>query len=68
MGKASYVPFVDLEKAFDVDKQNKMLDILNQQGLTFKDMRIILNSYEEKAAVVNIDEEYEEGNIKNGVR
>ena len=67
-GKDTYMAFVDIEKAFDNVKWNKMFEILKETGIKFNERRTILNLYKGQKAMIRIEGEEGEANIKKGVR
>ena len=61
--------FVDFEKAFDRINWVKMLEILKNIGVDWRDRRLIMNLYMNQTSVVKIQQEFsEEGEIGRGVR
>src|SRR5438034_11188590 len=61
--------YVDFEKAFDRIDWVKMLDILKEIGVDWRDRRLIMNLYLNQKAIVRIQQEYsDEGEIGRGVR
>ena len=68
-GKDVYVCFVDFEKAFDRVNWTKMMRILEDLRIDWRDRRMIKELYMRQEAVVRIgDEESEPGTIGRGVR
>ena len=68
-GNEVFICFVDFEKAFDRIDWVKMMEILKEIGVDWRDRRLILNLYLNQTAVVKIQQEYsEEGEIGRGVR
>jgi hypothetical protein len=64
-----YVCYIDYEKAFDRVNWSKMLEILADIGVDWKDRRLILNLYSKQTAFVRIGENLSEGCIiGRGVR
>src|ERR1041385_1407630 len=68
-GNDLYICFVDFEKAFDRVNWVKMLQILKDLGVDWKDRRLIMNLYMNQKAVVKVMQEYsEESDMGRGVR
>ena len=68
-GNEVFICFVDFEKAFDRIDWVKMLDILKEIGVDWRDRRLIMNLYLNQKAIVRIQQEYsDEGEIGRGVR
>ena len=68
-GKELFVCFVDYEKAFDRVKWVKMIGILKDLGIDWRDRRLICELYIKQEAVVRImNEESEPCAIGRGVR
>src|SRR5437870_2904966 len=68
-GNEVFICFVDFEKAFDRIDWVKMLDILKEIGVDWRDRRLIMNMYLNKKAIVRIQQEYsDEGKIGRGVK
>ena len=68
-GNDVFICFVDFEKAFDRVDWVKLLDVLKNIGVDWKDRRLIMNLYTQQKAVVKIMQEYsEESDIGRGVR
>lgn len=64
-----YACFIDYEKAFDKVKHEKLLEILINNGLDARDIRIIQNMYWNQKAKVRVEDELtEEIEICRGVR
>jgi exonuclease III len=59
-GNEIYICFVDFEKAFDRVNWAKMLSILKNIGVDWRDRRLISELYMGQTAVVKIGEEYSE--------
>ncbi|KAK3769432.1 hypothetical protein RRG08_066439 [Elysia crispata] len=67
--KDLYICFIDYSKAFDKVKHEKLFEILNQQDIDGKDLRVLRNLYWDQTAAVRVDGELSEyTNIKRGVR
>ena len=64
-GNEVFICFVDFEKAFDRIDWVKMLDILKEIGVDWRDRRLIMNLYLNQKAIVRIQQEYSDG---RGVR
>lgn len=68
-GNDVFICFVDFEKAFDRIDWVRMLDILRDTGVDWRDRRLILNLYMNQKAVVKVQQELsEESDIGRGVR
>ena len=68
-GQDLFVAFVDLEKAFDRVDWQKLVEVLREIGVDWRDRRIIRNLYMGQSAKVRIAEEVtEECKIGRGVR
>ena len=68
-GKELYVCFVDYEKAFDRVNWVKMLDILKDLGVDWRDRKLICELYMKQEAVVRVmDEETDSCAVGRGVR
>src|SRR5438132_2700983 len=68
-GNEVFICFVDFEKAFDRIDWLKMLDILKEIGVDWRDRRLIMNLYLNQKAIVRIQQEYSDGGeIGRGVR
>lgn len=64
-----FICFVDFEKAFDRVDWVKMLEILKNVGVDWKDRRLIRNLYMHEKAVIKVMQEYsEESDMGRGVR
>jgi len=64
-----YVCFVDDEKAFDRVDWLKLLDILGNKGVDWRDLRLIWNTYIGQSAYVWVNDGFSEGcRIGSGVR
>lgn len=53
INKPLFVAFVDLQKAFDNVNWNKMMDILKDIGVNYKERRIIYNLYRNQTAHIH---------------
>ena len=60
MQKDLYICFVDYEKAFDKVRHQDLLEILEEQGLDGKDLRLIKNLYWNQRAGVRVSGEVSE--------
>lgn len=68
-GNDVFICFVDYEKAFDRVDWVKMLDILKEINVDWRDRRLIMNLYMQQKAVVKVLQEYsEESDLGRGVR
>jgi hypothetical protein len=68
-GNDVYICFVDFEKAFDRVNWIKMMDVLKQLQVDWKDRRLIYDLYMRQQAVIKVaDGESEPGEIGRGVR
>ena len=68
-GNDVYICFVDFEKAFDRVNWIKMMEVLKQLQVDWRDRRLIKNLYMRQQAVVRVaDGESEPGVIGRGVR
>ena len=67
-GRDTYMAFVDIEKAFDNVKWDKMFEILKEIGVKYKERRTILNLYSGQKATIRFEGQEGEANIKKGVR
>jgi len=64
-----FICFVDFEKAFDRVDWLKMLNILKELGVDWRDRRLIMNLYLHQKAVIKVMQDYsEECEIGRGVR
>lgn len=64
-----YVCFVDYEKAFDRVRWPKLLEILKNIGVDWKDRRMIIQLYMSASVIIRVgDEETQPGTIGRGVR
>jgi len=64
-----YVSFVDYEKAFDRIDWVKLLDILGNMGVDWRDWRLIWNLYMDQSAYVQVNDGFSEAcQIGRGVR
>lgn len=69
VNKDVYACFIDLEKAFDKIKHEKMMTILQTTGVDDKDIRIIANLYWRQKAAVRVENQLTpEIEILRGVR
>src|SRR5687768_2089473 len=59
-GNEVFICFVDFEKAFDRIGWRKMIEILKEIGVDWKDRRLILNLYLNQTSLVKIQLEYSE--------
>jgi hypothetical protein len=64
----THVAFIDLEKAFDKVNWKKMMTILKEAGLDFRDRRIIYELYRNQETIIEIGEENRKARIQQGVR
>jgi len=68
-GKDVFICFVDFEKAFDRVDWVKLLKILKNMGVDWKDRRLIMNLYMNQKVVVKVNQESsEECDMGRGVR
>src|SRR5438132_5721230 len=68
-GNEVFICLVVFEKGFHRIDWMKMLDILKEIGVDWKDRRLIMNLYMNQKAIVRIQQEYsDEGKIDRGVR
>jgi endonuclease/exonuclease/phosphatase family metal-dependent hydrolase len=64
-----YVCFVDFEKAFDRVDWRKLLNLLKEYGVDWKDRRLIADLYMRQEVMIKVDSEMSEaGTIGRGVR
>ena len=69
MQKDVYVCFIDYTKAFDKERHEELMNMLQDLEIDGKDIRLIRNMYWEQSACMKIDNQYSESiNIKRGVR
>ena len=66
--KKLYIGFVDLEKAFDNIRWEKLFEILKKAGITYRDRRVIHALYKEQQAVMEFDQQQKFVQIRKGVR
>ncbi|VVC44826.1 Reverse transcriptase domain [Cinara cedri] len=66
--KPTFIPFVDLEKAFDSIKRKTLFQILKKTGITNSDRIIIKSLFENETGVVRYGESQEITEIKKGIR
>ena len=67
-GKRTYIAYLDLEKAFDKVKWNKLFRILKRIGIRYRDRRLIHMLYRNEKVVIQWKGEESEAKIRNGVR
>uniref|UniRef100_A0A8D8XEA4 Craniofacial development protein 2 n=1 Tax=Cacopsylla melanoneura TaxID=428564 RepID=A0A8D8XEA4_9HEMI len=67
-GIATFMSFVDLEKAFDNVNWDLMFELLKRIGISFRDRRIIHSLYKNEVGVIRCGDTEEEAVIKKGVR
>ena len=67
-GEATYIAFVDLEKAFDSVNWNIMFRLLKKVGISYRDRRIIYSLYKNEKGIIRFGNIQEEAEIKKGVR
>lgn len=68
LGLNTHIAFIDLEKAFDKVNWSKMMKILRDVGLDYRDRKIIYELYKNQKSIVEIGENKQEASIKQGVR
>jgi len=69
INKPIYIAFVDLEKAFDNVRWEKLFHIMDKIGIDFKDKRLIHKLYINKKAVIKGEyDTYEEAKVRKGVK
>jgi exonuclease III len=67
--KSFVICFVDLEKAFDRVNWDKLLEILKNKGIEWKERRLIRNLYKEQRVIVRIgNKESKKTELGRGVR
>ena len=64
----TFIALVDLEKVFDKVSWPKFFEILKNEGIKYKDKRIIGSLFEAWKAVVEIQGERREASIRKGVK
>lgn len=64
----THIAFVDLEKAFDRVDWKMMMKTLKDIGLDFRDRRVIYELYRNQETIIEVGEEREKANIRQGVR
>lgn len=67
MNMKTFIAFIDIEKAFDNVKWDKMFQILKAIGINYRDRRVIWNLYRNETAVINGRRKQEEVEIRKGV-
>ena len=68
-GNDIYICFIDFEKAFDRVNWIKMMEVLKQIGVDWRDRRMIYELYMRQEAVIRVDgDESDPGIIGRGVR
>jgi len=68
-GNEIFICFVDFEKAFDRVDWVRLLQILKEVGIDWKDRRLITNLYMQQKTVIKVGQEYsEESDMGRGVR
>lgn len=68
LGLDTHVAFIDLEKAFDKVDWKKMISLLRNTGLDFKDRRIIYELYKNQETIIEVGNEKGTAKIRQGVR
>ena len=68
VGKPTLIAFVNLEKAFDNVSWFKLLDILKNKEIKYKDRTIMNSLYRDQKAVVELQRERGEASMRKGVR
>ncbi|KAF2887514.1 hypothetical protein ILUMI_18659 [Ignelater luminosus] len=66
--KETYIMFLDMEKAFDCVKWNKLIKVMKIIGTEHKDRKIIHTLYTEQQAMIKCGEHREYRHIKTGAR
>lgn len=50
--RKTYIAFVDIEKAFDSFKWDKMFEVLKKVGISYRDWKVMWSLYKNGAAVI----------------
>ena len=68
VGKRTFIAFIDLKKAYDNVSWLKFCNKLENNGIKYKDMRIISSIYRNQKVVVEMQWERGKASIRKGIR
>jgi len=68
VNKATFIAFVDLEKAFDKIDWKLLFNTLRKAGIDWKDRRLILNSYKGQSSEIYVNGSKRQAKIRQRER